>query len=122
MGIETVGSQNALIKNNDASSWAKNTEINSKNLRLDTNDINLDSMDDLKSARSFTEMLVESISKVNNLQSEANSAIEQLASGKTNNIHETMLAVEKADIAFKTMNQIRSKVIDAYKEIMRMQV
>ena len=33
-----------------------------------------------------------------------------------------MLAVEKADIAFKTMNQVRTKVIDAYKEIMRMQV
>ena len=46
----------------------------------------------------------------------------KLASGKSKNIHETMLAVENAEIAFKTMNQIRMKVIDAYKEIMRMQM
>ena len=37
-------------------------------------------------------------------------------------MHETLLAVEKADIAFKAMNQIRLKVLDAYKEVMRMQV
>lgn len=119
MSVENIGSQKNLIKNYDATSWAKNTEINTSNLRLDSNDINLD---DLKSARSFTDMLVESMSKVNSLQTEANSAIEKLATGKTKNIHETMLAVEKAEIAFKTMNQIRSKVIDAYKEVMRMQV
>jgi flagellar hook-basal body complex protein FliE len=119
MSIENVGAQKNLIKNYDANSWAKNTEINTKNSRLNSTEINLD---ELKSARSFTDMLVESMSKVNNLQTEANSAIEKLAAGKTKNIHETMLAVEKADIAFKTMNQIRSKVIDAYKEVMRMQV
>ena len=50
------------------------------------------------------------------------SYVEVLVSGKSKNIHETMLAVEKAEIAFKTMNQIRTKVIDAYKEVMRMQV
>ena len=97
----------------------KKYKINTKSLRLNSNDLNLD---DLKSARSFTDMLVDSMSKVNDLQTEANSAIEKLATGKTKNIHETMLAVEKADIAFKTMNQIRSKVIDAYREVMRMQV
>ena len=41
---------------------------------------------------------------------------------KTKNIHETLLMVEKADIAFKAMNQMRLKVLDAYKEVMRMQV
>ena len=51
------------------------------------------------------------------MQTEANTAIKRLASGESKNIHETMLAVEKADIAFKTMNQIRGKIIDAYKEI-----
>ncbi len=45
-----------------------------------------------------------------------------LASGQTKNISETMLAVENAEIAFKTMNQVRMKVIEAYKEIMRMQM
>ena len=45
--------------------------------------MNVDSLDDLKSARSFTEMLVDSMSRVNNLQTEANSAIEKFATGKT---------------------------------------
>ena len=122
MSIETVGAQKSIIKNNDASSWAKNTELNIKNLRLNELEGGDFNIENLRSAKSFTEMLVESMSNVNNLQVEANSAIEKLASGKTKNIHETMLAIEKADIAFKTMNQIRSKVIDAYREVMRMQV
>jgi flagellar hook-basal body complex protein FliE len=67
-------------------------------------------------------MLNESMSEVNQLQKDANTAIEKLATGKNKDISETMLMVEKADIAFKAMNQIRTKVIEAYKEIMRMQV
>ncbi len=72
--------------------------------------------------KTFGEFLQDSISQVNNLQVEANTAMEKIASGESQNLHETLLAVEKADIAFKTMNQVRSKVIDAYKEIMRMQI
>ena len=48
--------------------------------------------------------------------------MQKLASGESKNLHETLLAVEKADIAFRQMNQIRMKVIDAYKEIMKMQM
>ena len=72
--------------------------------------------------QSFEKLLTQSLNKVNELQQEANKAIERLSSGESKNIHETMLAVEKAEIAFKTMNQIRSRVIGAYKEIMRIQV
>ena len=45
MSIENVGSQKNLIRKNDASSWAKNTEINTKNLRLDSKNINLDELE-----------------------------------------------------------------------------
>ncbi len=72
--------------------------------------------------KTFGEFLQDSISQVNNLQVEANTAMEKLASGESQNLHETLLAVEKADIAFRTMNQVRTKVIDAYREIMRMQI
>lgn len=73
-------------------------------------------------SKSFGDFLAESIGKVNTLQNEANVAMEKLASGESNNLHETLLAVEKADIAFRTMNQVRTKVLDAYKEIMKMQI
>lgn len=74
------------------------------------------------SSKTFGEFLQDSINKVNDIQLEANKAIQKLATGESKNIHETMLMVEQAEIAFKTMNQIRSKVLEAYKEIMRMQI
>ena len=67
-------------------------------------------------------MLKQSVEVVNQNQLDANAAIEQLVSGRTKNIHETMLAVERADTSLKLMMQVRNKIIDAYREIMRMQV
>jgi flagellar hook-basal body complex protein FliE len=49
-------------------------------------------------------------------------AIKELVAGRTKNIHETMLAIERADTSLKLMMQVRNKVLDAYREIMRMQV
>jgi flagellar hook-basal body complex protein FliE len=45
-----------------------------------------------------------------------------LIAGKSKNIHETMLAIQKADLSLKTMMQVRNKILEAYKEVMRMQV
>jgi flagellar hook-basal body complex protein FliE len=42
--------------------------------------------------------------------------------GKAKNIHETMLAVERADMSLKLLMQVRNKLLDAYREVMRMQV
>ena len=52
----------------------------------------------------------------------ADQKIEDLATGKSSNLHETMIAVEKADIALRLMVQVRNKMIDAYQEVMKMQV
>ena len=70
----------------------------------------------------FSETLRSSVEKVNEAQVQADTAIKELVSGRTKNIHETMLAVEKADASLKLMMQVRNKVLDAYREIMRMQV
>lgn len=71
---------------------------------------------------SFVDTLQAAIHKVDGLQKVADTKTEELITGKTDNIHDTMLAVEKADIALKLMVQVRNKVIDAYQEIMKMQV
>ena len=71
---------------------------------------------------SFADSLKNSINKVNDMQKEANSSIESLVTGDSTSIHETLVAVEKADIALKLMTQVRNKIIDAYNEIMKMQV
>jgi flagellar hook-basal body complex protein FliE len=70
----------------------------------------------------FGEMLSQSIEKVNDAQQAADTSMKELAAGRTKNIHETMLTIEKADASLKLMMQVRNKVLDAYKEIMRMQV
>ena len=71
---------------------------------------------------SFADTLTESLDKVNDLQKEADVAIEDFATGKTRNIHETMIAVNKADLAFRLTMQVRNKIVEAYQEVMRTQV
>ncbi len=118
MSIETVNSIQNVLSNYKAKDWTKAAELE---LGGKLN-FNMNEQLGAPERQSFSEMLSSSISEVNGLQQEANKAIERLVTGKSKNIHETLLAVERADIAFKTMNQIRMKVIDAYKEVMRMQV
>jgi flagellar hook-basal body complex protein FliE len=71
---------------------------------------------------SFGNMLTDSIKQVNRLQVEANSNINDLATGKQTDIHRTMIAMEKASISFELLMQIRNKVISAYDKIMRMPI
>lgn len=72
--------------------------------------------------KSFSDVLRESVDKVNQDQQSADQAIKELVAGRSKNIHETMLAIERADASLKMMMQVRNKILDAYKEIMRMQV
>ena len=60
--------------------------------------------------------------KVNQLQKQANQKIQAFSTGKNKNIPEVMIAVERADVAFKLMMKVRNKVIEAYQEVMRMQI
>lgn len=75
-----------------------------------------------KGAGMFTDVLKDSIEKVNVLQGEADKAVEGLVKGETKNVHDTMIAIEKANLSFNMMIQVRNKLLSAYEEIMRMQV
>lgn len=70
----------------------------------------------------FSDVLHEAINQVNKDQVEADTAVKEMIAGRNKNIHETLLAVEKADLSLKMLMQVRNKVLDAYREIMRMQV
>jgi flagellar hook-basal body complex protein FliE len=70
----------------------------------------------------FSDVLTKSVEKVNEMQKQSDTAIAELVSGRTKNIHETMLTIERADTSLKLMMQVRNKILDAYKEIMHMQV
>ncbi|MGD8523239.1 MAG: flagellar hook-basal body complex protein FliE [Desulfobacterales bacterium] len=69
---------------------------------------------------SFEQILQQSLSNVNQLQLEADKAVAALATGEEQDLHNTMITMEKADIAFRLLMQIRNKVINAYETIMRM--
>lgn len=71
---------------------------------------------------SFAEMLKGSVEKVSTMQNTADQAVQDLLTGKDENIHQVMIAVEKANLSFQMMMQVRNKLITAYEEIMRTQV
>jgi len=69
--------------------------------------------------KTFNDVLAESIQEVNRMQLEADTAIEKLATGEIKDLSEVVSAVEKADLAFSTLMQIRNRLVEAYQEIMR---
>lgn len=71
---------------------------------------------------SFGDYLKNALDSVNQLQLDSEQAGVDFAAGKTDNIHDVMIAGEKADIALQFTMQIRNKVVEAYNEIMRMQI
>lgn len=75
-----------------------------------------------KMGNKFGEMLKTSINEVNQAQVSADRAAEQIAAGETKNLHGAMIKMEEADISLRLMVQVRNKAVEAYQEIMRMQV
>ena len=73
-------------------------------------------------AEGFTQVFGDLVGKVNDLQTKADKAVEMLATGESKNLHEVMIAMEKSSISFQFLSQVRNKAIEAYHEIMRMQV
>ena len=71
---------------------------------------------------SFIDHLEQSVHSVNKNQKFADKAATDLATGKSQNIHETMLAVTQAELTFNMAVQVRNKALEAYQEIMRMPV
>lgn len=70
----------------------------------------------------FGEIIKETISKTVAAESQSDKAIEGLVSGQAKNLHEVMISVEKADISLKMLVQFRNKAMQAYEEIMRLQI
>ncbi len=75
-----------------------------------------------KPGESFLSVLNESIQEVNGIQKVADQSIQDLVTGKGQDLHQTMIALEKASISFQLMMSVRNKIVNAYEEISRMQV
>jgi len=76
----------------------------------------------IKKEVNFEQTLKKFINDVDKAQKFAGESVEKLLTGEIKDIHDVMIAVEKAGTSFELMMEIRNKMIDAYREIMRMQV
>ena len=74
------------------------------------------------SGEEFRRFLLDNLNRINEMQREADQAVEDLASGKETDITRVMGAVEKADVAFQTLMAVRNKLVEAYQEILRMRI
>jgi flagellar hook-basal body complex protein FliE len=69
----------------------------------------------------FLATLKESIDAVEDAQGAAQSEVAQTLNGKGADLHSAMIAVEKADLSFQLMMQVRNKIVQAYQQISNMQ-
>ncbi len=69
----------------------------------------------------FGATLKQAVNKVSELSDTSDQQISQLVQGDRQDIHNVMIAVEKADVAFQLMMQVRNKIVNAYEEVSKMQ-
>ena len=70
----------------------------------------------------FGEVLNQFVSEVNDKQIASSQAVNDLLSGKDVPLHQAMIAMQEAGVAFQLMVEVRNKLLDGYQELMRMQV
>ena len=70
----------------------------------------------------FGDLLKQALQEVNQVSTQAEGEARNLMTGESADMHTAMLAVQKADLSFQMMMAVRSKLIDAYREVMRMQM
>lgn len=70
----------------------------------------------------FSERLVAEMEAVNSKLLTAETGLRDLATGKQGNIHHVMLALEDARMSFQLLAQVRNKVLEAYQDLLRMQI
>jgi flagellar hook-basal body complex protein FliE len=72
--------------------------------------------------KSFDDTLKEFVTDVNSLQNQATDATNKMISGEPIDVHEVMVAAEKAKTSFELLMELRNKTVDTYKELIRISV
>lgn len=70
--------------------------------------------------KSFTSTLRESLASVNTMRQESIGMIESFAAGENQNVHELMISMQKASLSMSMTSAVRNKIMEAYKEVLRM--
>ena len=75
-----------------------------------------------KSSSSFSETFGKYLDEVNQLQQEASQSVQSVVTGESDDLTGVMTAMQKSDVAFKTLLAIRTKLLDAYNELKNMPI
>jgi flagellar hook-basal body complex protein FliE len=71
---------------------------------------------------SFVSLIDKTLSETERLQDAADGMVKSMATGEITDVHQVMLAMNRADLSFRMMLEVRNKLLDAYQEVMRLQV
>ena len=82
----------------------------------------LQQQDKTTSSVDFAQVLSKAIVDVDQAQHFSNNQVDKVLSGEVEDVHTAMIAMKKAEMSFQMMMQVRNKLVEAYQEIMRMQV
>jgi flagellar hook-basal body complex protein FliE len=85
-------------------------------------EVSLDPAAPTQQAVGFGAWLAQSLGRVNQDLVHADEGLQQLASGETQNLHQVMIALEEARIGVQLLVQVRNRLLDAYQDILRMQM
>ena len=69
----------------------------------------------------FEDVLRKAIDQVGELQTNSDQQVSSLLQGERGDVHDVMIAIEKADVAFQLMMQVRNKIVNAYQQVSQMQ-
>ena len=100
------------------SKWSNITELQSSRPTAPTRQQD----ESAPSSKSFLDLLQDTLQDANEAQKTADQTAQKFAGGENIELHEVMIAMEKADIALRTVTAFRGKLVEAYQEIMRMPV
>ena len=82
----------------------------------------LEKTEKIGEANGFGEQIKKTLSEVNALQLNAGELAERFANGEIEDIHDVMIAAEKSSVSLELVLEVRNKLVEAYREIMRMQM
>jgi flagellar hook-basal body complex protein FliE len=71
---------------------------------------------------SFADALKDAVQGANRLQHEADDTVRRFATGDIEDVHQVMLALDRADLSFRMTLEVRNKLVEAYQEVMRLPV
>jgi flagellar hook-basal body complex protein FliE len=115
IGIGQRFSEQLLSELRDMQTQVQSGQINSNNAMAPQDQ-------GASGSSSFMDHMMNAVGEVNKAQTVSDKISSDLASGKSDNIHDAMLSSAKAELDFNLMVQVRNKVLEAYQEVMRMQV